>query len=126
MSEGKILGGSGKSVAVGVAETVGLANGLAASVGASVAPGTSVGPVRVAGSVSLVLVGKGDVSVGREGGAWAVCPTCRILVPSILAVVSAAKPARPLLRSARARTTTMRKTTTTALAMMYTKVEHPI
>ena len=126
MSEGKILGGSGKSVAVGVAETVGLANGLAASVGASVATGTSVGPVRVAGSVSLVLVGKGDVSVGREGGAWAVCPTCRILVPSILAVVSAAKPDRPLLRSARARTTTMRKTTTTALAMMYTKVEHPI
>ena len=126
MSEGKILGGSGKSVAVGVAETVGLANGLAASVGASVATGTSVGPVRVAGSVSPVLVGKGDVSVGREGGAWAVCPTCRILVPSILAVVSAAKPDRPLLRSARARTTTMRKTTTTALAMMYTKVEHPI
>ena len=126
MSEGKILGGSGKSVAVGVAATVGLANGLAASVGASVATGTSVGPVRVAGSVSLVLVGKGDVSVGREGGAWAVCPTCRILVPSILAVVSAAKPDRPLLRSARARTTTMRNTTTTALAMMYTKVEHPI
>ena len=126
MSEGKILGGSGKSVAVGVSETV----GLAASVGASVATGTSVAPVRVAGNVSLVmvgvLVGKGDVSVGREGGAWAVCPTCRILVPSILAVVSAAKPDRPLLRSARARTTTMRKTTTTALAMMYTKVEHPI